>query len=539
MMKCVFARSLWAGPVAALGLLMVSNVSAQVVLPQQDANCLSCHSGEPATLANLIVDEVSACDYSDADLYDGWGWNAVEQESCPPVDSSAAEGAYLHDNSAAAPLPDAQPLATSATVETVFGVPVCALQSSDPDGDGWGWEGNRTCIVERQTTQNDNLSAGSAVCIDSDGDGWGWDGERSCVVADTAETVDTADSAVEQHVAICVDTDGDGYGWDGSGSCDPNVSDAPVIDDFSGCSLPAAGTTVVSSTGPIRSTGNSFFPDNGPQCVVPENQFNGPGLRFGDFLLLNNAWNGDKSTYSWTQCIALSANNDGSVVPSWTYDWGNEDDLRQGFQEWEVKSFPEIVYGVKSQTESSAECGTTGLPVAVNSLPEIDITYSYRAPQTNSRQGDLFDANGESQTVYGGDRNVAIESFLHSSCEITRGANSNLEFELMVWLEHGNERLPSGSPPVSVFTDSAGRHYDIYVKGAADPGYIAYVAQETATSGTLNWNEFFADARSNASTYGVNAIDTNWCMANILFGTEIWWGEGSFTVDYLQIQRQY
>ena len=165
------------------------------------------------------------------------------------------------------------------------------------------------------------MPAGSAVCIDSDGDGWGWDGERSCVVADTAETVDTADSAVEQHVAICVDTDGDGYGWDGSGSCDPNVSDAPVIDDFSGCSLPAAGTTVVSSTGPIRSTGNSFFPDNGPQCVVPENQFNGPGLRFGDFLILNNAWNGDKSTYSWTQCIALSSNNDGSVVPSWTYDW--------------------------------------------------------------------------------------------------------------------------------------------------------------------------------------------------------------------------
>ena len=117
---------------------------------------------------------------------------------------------------------------------------------------------------------------------------------------------------------------------------------------------PADGTTVVSSTGPVRSTGNPYYPDNGPQCVVPDNQFNGPGLGFGDFLLLNNAWNGDKSSWNWSQCISLSTNNNGSVTPSWNYDWGNEDALQPGYQEWEVKSYPEIIYGFKSNEEKSA-----------------------------------------------------------------------------------------------------------------------------------------------------------------------------------------
>lgn len=39
----------------------------------------------------------------------------------------------------------------------------------DSDGDGWGWNGQKSCRVE-------------AECIDSDGDGWGWDGSKSCKV---------------------------------------------------------------------------------------------------------------------------------------------------------------------------------------------------------------------------------------------------------------------------------------------------------------------------------------------------------------------
>ena len=509
----------------------------------------------PVCIAGLLLATLAAtgaaaqstpagqCDYSDAQLYNGWGWNPVTSESCPPIDNS--------QNSSTTP----------------SGVPVCSSRDSDSDNDGWGWENDRSCIVTADIGSmdtgsgddgdNDNSSDSSgSACVDSDGDGWGWNGVASCRMqttpADDAPSNPANDSPDDltndlpndlPNTAACIDSDGDGWGWNGSASC---RVDQPTDTDSGGesvaagsCTQPASGTTVVSSTGPVRSTGNAFYPNNGPQCVSPGNQFNGPGLRFGDFLLINNAWNGDKSSWNWSQCISLSTANDGSVMPSWSYDWGNEDALQPGYQEWEVKSYPEIIYGVKSQSEKSADCETTGLPVPYHSMPTIDINYSYRAPQTNRRSGDLPDSNNVQQTVTGGDRNVAIESFLHSSCDIERGAQSNREFELMVWLQHGNERLPSGSPPVALYTDNAGREYDVYVKIPADPGYIAYVAREQSTSGSINWNEFFADAKSNAGTYGIKSINSNWCLANILFGSEIWWGEGSLTMDYLQIERSY
>ena len=47
--------------------------------------------------------------------------------------------------------------------------------------------------------------------------------------------------------------------------------------------------------------------------------------------MINNAWNGQTSTADWYQCINIATAADGSVNPSWNYDWGNEDDLKEGF----------------------------------------------------------------------------------------------------------------------------------------------------------------------------------------------------------------
>ena len=83
--------------------------------------------------------------------------------------------------------------------------PECVYQSSDPDGDGYGFENNTTCLV----TDNSSTVGGfsSNECIDDNADGWGWNGTSSCQVP----IVPTD----------CVDTDpvGDGWGWDGSTSC--------------------------------------------------------------------------------------------------------------------------------------------------------------------------------------------------------------------------------------------------------------------------------------------------------------------------------
>ncbi len=77
----------------------------------------------------------------------------------------------------------------------------CASAASDPDGDGWGWEGNASCrvvsdegqIVElTQTPSAGNEAAseqdasGRPICLypdsDPDGDGFGWENNFTCVV---------------------------------------------------------------------------------------------------------------------------------------------------------------------------------------------------------------------------------------------------------------------------------------------------------------------------------------------------------------------
>jgi len=308
-------------------------------------------------------------------------------------------------------------------------------------------------------------------------------------------------------------------------------------DNVGGCSVPAAGSTIVSKTNPVIPNDNPFFyPIMGPHCVTPPSQFDGPGLSYGDFLLSNNAWNGQQSSWDWQQCISITEAADGSILPSWSYDWGNEDDLQPGLFEWEVKSFPEIIYGYKSNRQISAPCESTGLPATISTLPDISIGYSYRAPLTDNRIGDRGDEANNPPMVTGGDRNIAIESFFHTSCDIQRGSSSNQELELMVWLEKGNERLPSGQPPVAQYTSSTGLTYDVYTKSN---NYVAYVAQNTVRSDTLNYSEFIDNAITNASSYGIKTLQDDWCMANIIFGSEIWWGEGSVNLDFYQITSQY
>lgn len=323
-----------------------------------------------------------------------------------------------------------------------------------------------------------------------------------------------------------------------TGNTDTGTEEPDPAVTVGDCTVPAAGTTLVSATTPVASIGNPYYPDMGPQCVVPGSQFDGPGLQYGDFLLTNNAWNGQQSTWDWQQCISVTAAADGSILPSWTFDWGNEDDLQPGLFEWEVKSYPEIIYGAKSNTEVSAPCASTGLPVLMQDVPEISIAYNYRTTLTNSRVGDQGDEANNPVAVTGGDRNIALETFFHSSCDVQRGSTSNMELELMVWLEVGNERLPSGSAPAHTFTNSAGQIYDVYTKPGNDK-YVAYVAQNVVQADTLEWNDFINDARTNAGTYNIRAIQDSWCLANVIFGSEIWWGEGSVNLDYYQITSRF
>jgi len=195
-------------------LLTASVIGATTTAMAQEDNCGLCHFASPATAENLIVEEqaVDACDYSDADQFSGWGWNAATSTSCPPLDSADTwvavaneapatpahtatancdysnaadfDGWGWNNNTGTSCPPleseETQLVAqndnpfTSATNTTT---PICISASSDPDGDGWGWENNRTCqiVALNAVPVTDNSNA----CIDTDGDGWGWDGSQS------------------------------------------------------------------------------------------------------------------------------------------------------------------------------------------------------------------------------------------------------------------------------------------------------------------------------------------------------------------------
>ena len=157
-------------------------------------------------------------------------------------------------------------------------------------------------------------------------------------------------------------------------------------------------------------------------------------------------------------------------------------------------------------------------------------------------------------TIIQGERNVSIESFFYNpdqngQCSegiVKRSGGSNHTFEVMVWLNSGAERLPAG--PSDYVTDVTldNAPYKVYTKNS-DRKYIAFVAQNPQQTGTLTWNTFIDWATLNAhrvqSLYGArtNAVpmQTNWCMGNIIVGTEIFWGEGNLDfIDWTITQRR-
>lgn len=107
--------------------------------------------------------------------------------------------------------------------------PDCMRADSDPDGDGYGWENEQTCITSGSTDTATTNVGGFPVCIgtnvDSDGDGWGWENEQTCIVDGSpvmqSRTTTAADNTGEMPLceAASSDPDGDGWGWENFRSC--------------------------------------------------------------------------------------------------------------------------------------------------------------------------------------------------------------------------------------------------------------------------------------------------------------------------------
>ncbi len=246
-----------------------------------------------------------------------------------------------------------------------------------------------------------------------------------------------------------------------------------------------------------------------------------PSISYDNYIVLDNIWNnGQVFSDQWSQSIGASQASDGKVTTSWNYNWLAETDGDRTA----VKAYPEIIYGNKLGTHVSGSKEQTGLPEVVSNLPEFSVDFAY---------SETFNGSVE--------RNVALESFFHDSCEITGPCDltNNTRYEMMVWVNNPESNLPGDLAATGVMIDN--RLWDVYIKPRSDKKYIAFTAHTPITEGTLQWNRFvewtMEWTAANAEALSINALTPNLCMAAIEMGTELWWGEGTFTLNNFNVTK--
>ena len=428
--------------------------------------------------------------------------------------------------------------------------PVCSSPSFDSDGDGFGWENNQTCLVNSAASTNNsgNSSTSGAsshpACIsassDPDGDGFGFENNRSCRVTSSgvqqntpAVSSTTSNSTHPECRSNASDQDNDGFGFEDGASCrvtSNSVAPSAAISPTPGVAPPpvAAATAGFSNGHPVCLTdasdagNNGFGFENDRTCVVTGATAtrNRPLLNqrscipwleigYGNYKLQNNVWNASAVfSNNWSQCIELQG-SPGNYVASWDYNWLQ----RNEGNEFAVKSYPQVYYGRKTRYNLSGTVAETGLPQLTDNLSQYQVQYDF----------------SETGIV---ERNVALESFFHTSCE---AEEHNKQFEMMVWVGIPNIRTP-GTQVTSATIDGQG--WDVYVNTQLPWAYVAYVAQNPSNRGTLNWNAFVDWSRNVGPAFGVPAMARNTCMGAIEIGTETFWGTGTFTLNRFQVNRR-
>ena len=191
-------------------------------------------------------------------------------------------------------------------VTSINGTPVCSSASFDSDGDGWGWENHRSCIVNSSGnstaiddnslnttgTNPSNTSSRFPDCssadFDSDGDGFGWENSAVCIVVSSGApptatpappTVPTSTSNSTHPTCSSAnsDPDGDGYGWENNRSC--------VVAETATDDTDTEDPVVVTPTGHPDCTDANSDPDgdgygweNNRSCIVVQSKTPAPDV---------------------------------------------------------------------------------------------------------------------------------------------------------------------------------------------------------------------------------------------------------------------
>ncbi len=269
----------------------------------------------------------------------------------------------------------------------------------------------------------------------------------------------------------------------------------------------------------LRSLSSQPYTDHDTIGAPPNPGHGFPTIEFDQFVVLNNDWNAAAMNRDyWSQTVSVDRIANGNARIVFEYDWLQSSDG----DEFAVKSYPQVVYGNKLGAHVSGTAEELGLPAEISDLDEFRIDYQYQES-----------GNAE--------RNLAFESFFHTSCDIggPNFAVDDREFEMMVWIANPDIRTPGSTKAVSgVMIDN--QLWDVWIKPSQNDEYLAFTAVNEMNSGTLNWNRF-VDWTVNwtaTNTFGVKRLGTSLCMAAIEFGVETWWGAARLQIDELNITRQ-
>ena len=424
--------------------------------------------------------------------------------------------------------------------DTTSGRPECTPDAED-GGDGWGFENGETCVWPGAVVPTPAAASAPECSADAinHGDGWGFENGDSCRWGNSTLTVNSGNTSGSSIVvgqvsesgecsASALDT-GNGFGWEFGATCRwgavrPNSSigavNVPAPRHVSAPGYVDGKPICLTDASDGDSDGFGF--ENDRTCTVVDFQTassDNPLLNtrwcqpwaeisYGDYVLQNNTWN-DSEVYSnnWHQCIELTG-SPSRYIAKWDYNWLAKD---RG-NEFSVKSYPQVYYGRKTRHSISGPAEKLGLPAPVHRIPDFKVKYKYT--ETGNPE-----------------RNVALESFFHTSCEAEEW---NKQFEMMIWVGVPVTRGPG--PKVAEVT-IGGEDWNVHVNPQLDWGYVAFVAQRPKQEGWLDWNKFVDWTRFNGPAFGVPRIQNNTCMGAIEIGTETFWGQGTFTLQEFSVHR--
>ncbi len=324
--------------------------------------------------------------------------------------------------------------------------PTCSADITDPDGDGYSWENEQSCVMpadadnnQPSTTINTPSFPGcSDGVLDTDGDGYGWENNQSCKVNGAAGG-NNGNSVSALVFPACgdaaMDEDGDGFGWENQATCTVTHAQADTSNDDTGNNNSSNNSTFPTcSPEIIDDNGDGYGWENYGSCLISANDADTkpqqepqasnpqqPVMLVNLLVCSENTVDEDEDGYSFENgmsCIMKSAHSSVTALISFPKCSTSVQDTDEDGYGW----------------ENGASCVFTSLENAVSNQPDKNvtiITFPSCSASVLDSDGDGYGwENNQTCTMPGGINNTAgnsntVTGYLFPTCTTETDDNGN------------------------------------------------------------------------------------------------------------------